>query len=126
MVVGAIYAWRLAWIAHQLPRDPVHLLREARRVVRHSLIILQSTQAGAISRRILASREWLQGRGAFQAARTLGVVRGCGSSLRPKTLMDPPRLHKLFADAGWRVSKHEPQHWPLTRVSRDLFVLERM
>jgi hypothetical protein len=39
--------------------------------------------------------------------------------------MDRSRLHQLFSDAGWRVARHEPQYWPLTNLSRDLFVLEK-
>ena len=55
----------------------------------------------------------------------LGVVRGNDTSLQPTTFMDRPRLQQLFTNAGWRVARHEPQYWPLTNVSRDLFVLEK-
>jgi SAM-dependent methyltransferase len=107
------------------PPEPERLLSEARRIVSQSLIVLQSAYRGRLSRRVLACREWMQGRGAFRAARTLGVVRGSGASLDPTTSLDRPRLKQLFAETGWRITAHHPQYWPLTCVSRDLFVLEK-
>jgi SAM-dependent methyltransferase len=107
------------------PPDPLALLAEARRVIARRLIVIQSTHQGGVSRRLLAAREFAQGRGALAAARRLGLVRTSGAPLAPATLMDRPRLERLFADAGWRTTHRSPQHWPLMRLSRDLYVLEK-
>jgi ubiquinone/menaquinone biosynthesis C-methylase UbiE len=105
--------------------DPVRLLREARRVTARSLIIMQSTFEDAWSKKVLRLREWSQGRGAFRAAAAIRMVQGSGESLRPVTFFDRPRLVETFAAAGWRVAAHQPQYWPMTSISRDLFVLEK-
>jgi len=114
----------LLFVLHY-PAEPMILLREARRVISRRLIVLQSTFQGARSRCVLAGREWMQGRGIFRVARMLGLVGGSGASLKPARLFDSQTLRQLFADAGWRVTHHQPQYWPLTRVSRGLYVLEK-
>ena len=107
------------------PADPLGLLREARRVVARRLIVIQSTYQGRVARGLLAAREFVQGRAALGAARRLGLVRTLGSPLSPATLMDRPGLRSLFAGAGWRAAYCSAQPWPLTRLSRDLYVLEK-
>ena len=107
------------------PADPLALLGEARRVIVGPLIVIQSTYQGRVARRLLAAREFVQGRAALGAARRLGLVRTRGTPLSPATLMDRTLLRKLFADAGWRVASRSAQRWPLTRLSRDLYVLEK-
>ena len=107
------------------PRDPLALLREAHRVVRRQLIVVQSTRSGPVARRILATREWFQGRGAFALARRVGLVPPRSCVLRPARVMDHATLERLFREAGWQIEHHAPQTWPLTKVSRDLFVLEK-
>jgi len=109
----------------QYPRDPLALLREAHRVVGMRLIVIQSTQSGGISRRILTAREWAQGRGASAFARRIGFVPQHACPLRPARVMDRRNLRELFREAGWVVRRHAAQAWPLTGVSRDLFVLEK-
>lgn len=107
------------------PADPVSLLREAHRVVRQRLVILQSTWGDARSRWLLRGREWLQGAAAFHAARWVGLIRPCPCPLDVARLFDRPLLEDLFRAAGWTAKHRQEERWPGTRLSRDLYVLEK-
>jgi SAM-dependent methyltransferase len=104
--------------------DPVALLREARRVVAHRLIVLQSTYVGWLALNVLRGREFIQGRGGLQFARWVGLIKAGECSLQPRSFLDPGRLQTLFEHSGWSIKCRLPKYWPLTRVSRDLYVLE--
>jgi SAM-dependent methyltransferase len=109
----------------QYPADPVPLLREAHRVITQRLLVLQSTWGDALARWLLRGREWLQGAGAFHVARRTGLIRPCPCPLRPARLMDRPHLEDLFRASGWTVHRRQEERWPGTRLSRDLYVLEK-
>jgi SAM-dependent methyltransferase len=109
----------------QYPADPLALLREARRVAAGRVIVLQSTHRGRVARGMLAARGFIQGRGAFAVARRVGVVNGCSRALRPRRMFDPDALEHEFAAAGLRIVRREPHAWPMTGLSRDLYLLER-
>jgi SAM-dependent methyltransferase len=99
----------------QYPSDPVPLLREARRVISHRLLILQSTWGDALSRWLLRGREWMQGSVAFHVARRAGLIAPCRCPLRPARLMDRPHLEGLFRASGWSVHRRQEERWPGTR-----------
>jgi SAM-dependent methyltransferase len=105
--------------------DPVALLCEARRVISRRLIVLQSTYEGWYSLMILRCRETVQGRGAFHLARRAGLIRPCRCSLRPRAFLNTGQLESLFKLSGWSVRCRLPQYRLMTRVSRDLYVLEK-
>jgi SAM-dependent methyltransferase len=109
----------------QYPADPLSLLREARRVAAGRIIVLQSTHRGRVARRMLAARGFIQGRGALAVARRVGLVNGCSRALRPRRMFDRDALERLFAAAGLRIVRRDPHAWPMTALSRDLYVLER-
>jgi SAM-dependent methyltransferase len=113
----------LLFVLHY-PQYPIELLREARRVVSGRLIVLQSTYSGGFSRRVLGVREWAQGRAAFGLARRVGLLAPVACPLTPARLMTRATLVHLFRESGWRAVRHSPENWPLTQISRDLFVLE--
>jgi SAM-dependent methyltransferase len=107
------------------PSDPVTLLRDAHRVISSRLVIVQSTWGDAISRWLLWGRERIQGVAAFQVARRAGLIRPCPCPLRPARLMDRQHLEGLFRTSGWTVHCRQAERWPGTRLSRDLYVLEK-
>ena len=39
--------------------------------------------------------------------------------------MDRPHLEDLFRTSGWTVRRRQEEGWPGTRLSRDLYVLEK-
>lgn len=110
----------------QYASAPEALLAEARRVVGRRLIVIQSTWQGRAGLAALHGREWLQGRLAFRVARCCGLVKPCDCPLRPRALLDRPRLAALFSQSGWTVSQLRPAPWPwpFAGLSRDLFILE--
>ena len=114
----------LLFVLHY-PSDPLPLLREAHRVISSRLLVLQSTWGDALSRWLLRGREWIQGAAAFYVARRAGLIRPCLCPLRPARLMDRPHLEDLFRTSGWTVRRRQEQGWPSTRLSRDLYVLEK-
>ncbi len=109
----------------QYPSDPVPLLREARRVIRHRLLILQSTWGDVRSRWLLRGREWVQGVLAFHVAKRAGLIGPCPCPMSTARLMDRPHLEELFRASGWTVQRRQEERWPGTRLSRDLYVLEK-
>jgi len=114
----------LLFVLHY-PADPGPLLCEAHRVLRQRLLVLQSTWGDALSHGLLRGREWLQGIAMFHVALRAGLIRPCPCPLRPARLWDRPNLEQLFRVSGWRVQCRQEERWPGTRLSRDLFVLER-
>lgn len=106
------------------PADPKALLAEACRTCRR-VIVLQSTYVSRFERALLGCREWLQGRGAFAVAKQAKLIPPVECPLRPSTYMTHNQIHDLFAHARLRVVHHTSQYIPFTRLSRDLFVLER-
>lgn len=109
----------------QYPPDPVSLLREAHRIISNRLLILQSTWDDTFSHWLLGRREWLQGAAAFHVAKWAGLIKPCHCPLRPARLMDRPYLEGLFRRSGWTVHCRQEARWPGTRLSRDLYVLEK-
>jgi SAM-dependent methyltransferase len=109
----------------QYPPDPVSLLREVHRIISRRLLILQSTWGDALSRWLLGGREWVQGAAAFHVARRAGLIKPCHCPLRATRLMDRPHLESLFRVSGWIVHCRQEERWPGTRLSRDLYVLEK-
>ena len=117
---GALLLFVLQYVA-----DPAPLLREARRVVRGRLLVIQSTYQGRAGLATLRGREWLQGRFALRLASRLGLVAAADeSALRPRAYLTRQRLGELFTAAGWRATHCQPAPWPLVGLSRDLYVLE--
>jgi SAM-dependent methyltransferase len=114
----------LLFVLHY-PADPESLLREAHRIIRQRLLILQATWGDALSRWLLRGREWLQGAAAFHVARRAGLIRPCPCPLRATQLLDRPHLEELFRASGWTVQHRQEDCWPGTRLSRDLYVLEK-
>jgi ubiquinone/menaquinone biosynthesis C-methylase UbiE len=106
--------------------NPVTLLREAKRVTSGNLIIIQSTYSGIFAYYLLKARDWLQGIFAFYVARFAGLVSNCPCPLYPKTFMKRDILKQIFQEAGWKIIYFEKNGWPLVKVSRDLYVLERV
>ena len=114
----------LLFVLHY-PPDPVPLLREAHRVISSRLLILHSTWGDAFSRWLLRGREWIQGAAAFHVAKWAGLIKPCRCPLHPARLMDRPHLEDLFHTSGWTVHCRQEERWPGTRLSRDLYVLEK-
>jgi SAM-dependent methyltransferase len=109
----------------QYCEDAAGLLAEARRVMRRRLLVWQGTWRGGGARAALAVREYVQGRGAFRAARGCGLIRTLGCPLLPRTYYRREPLEALFATAGWRVACCLPKEPPWPGLSRDLYVLAR-
>lgn len=117
---GALMLFVLQYVA-----DPAPLLREARRVVRGRLLVIQSTWQSHAGLATLRGREWLQGRFALRMARRLGLVAAPDeNALRPRHYLTRRRLGELFTAAGWYAAHCQSAPWPLVGLSRDLYVLE--
>jgi ubiquinone/menaquinone biosynthesis C-methylase UbiE len=106
------------------PTHPLQLLREVRRIC-NRVVVLQSTYATPFERMLLRCREWMQGRGAFAAARCVRFVPQVKCPLTPSAFMQQDQLRLLFRQAGLRVVHHATRRLAFTSLSRDLFVLER-
>lgn len=104
--------------------DPEALLGEARRVIRRRLLVVQSTYRSPVDLALLRAREWAQGRMAFRLARAAGLIKPCGCALTPVQFMTREKLEGLFRRTGWNVGRLQAAYWPMTGLSRDLYVLE--
>ena len=105
--------------------DPVLLLREARRVTRGPLLVLQSVSTSRTGAALLRAREWAQGRGAYRATQWAGLLPRGPHPLNPQCFHTRPSLDRLIAAAGLHLVAREPSvdGWP--GLSRDLLILER-
>lgn len=105
--------------------DPVGLLREARRVTRGPLLVLQSVSASRTGAALLRAREWVQGRGAYRVTQWAGLLPRGPHPLTPRCFHTRPSLDRLIAAAGLHVVAREPSvdGWP--GLSRELLILER-
>lgn len=121
---AAFEAATLLFVLHYAV-DPALLLREARRVTRGPLLVLQSVSASRTGAALLRAREWGQGRGAYRATQWAGLLPRGPHSLTPRCFHTRPSLDRLVAAAGLRVVVREPSvdGWP--GLSRELLGLER-
>jgi hypothetical protein len=113
----------LLFVLHY-PESASHLLRDARRISRGSVIVLQSTYSGALGLFVLRLREFVWGRLAFQMAVFMRLVQDGDCPLHPRRFYTRPELLDEFQRAGFIVRSIHPANWPGLNVSRDLFVLE--
>ncbi len=120
---NSVHAVLILYVLQYL-EDPAVLLREAARVSKGCVIVLQSTCQGAFARRLLGVREFFLGRFGFYLARGAGLVKAAPCSLSPKQRFAPDQLSVLFRSAGLHVDAHEPG-WGFLRLRRELFVLSR-
>lgn len=120
---GTCDASLLLYVLHYAD-DPEALLREAGRVARTRVLLLQSTSERSLSRTLVTIREWITGRLAFQLARIAGMIRPQFCPLAPRRYFARPELEGLITQAGLRiVSRHSSIPGSLL-PSRDLYVLE--
>lgn len=105
--------------------DPQGLLKEARRVTRGRLLLLQSTCTTPLSCLLLRAREWASGRIAFRCARWCGLIRTTGCPLSPKTYFTRSGLSAIVKAAGWTITEHHVVGSVPFGPARDLFVLEK-
>lgn len=113
----------LLFALHYVP-DPAATLRELRRVAARRVLVMQSTLAGRWAKPVLAAREFVQGRGAFHAARLAGWVAAPVCPLKPRRYFRRTELLQLVRQAGLRLLHLEPSHGRRLGISRDLLVLE--
>lgn len=113
----------LLFVLHYAPH-PAELLAEIARICSKQVIVIQSTYTGRFARELLSAREWALGRGALRFARAVGAAPGDPAALHPVRYFTNRELHEVFEASGLRVERVEPERWPLTRLSRDLFVLK--
>lgn len=113
----------LLFVLHY-PESASQLLRDARRVSRGSVIVLQSTYSGAWGLFVLRLREFVWGRLAFEMAVFLRLIQDGDCPLSPRRFYTRPELLDEFQRAGFIVRSIHPANWPGLNVSRDLFVLE--
>jgi SAM-dependent methyltransferase len=104
--------------------DPVAFLSELRRTGRGRLLIIQSVYAGVLGEVVLRAREFVQGRGAFRAARALKLVPNGADRMRPVHFYTLEELQAVFERAELEVVEHHRSRWLGLGVSRDLYVLE--
>ena len=100
------------------------LLREARRITRGQVIILQSTYDGWWGRIVLGLREYLWGRLAFRLAVLASVITGKECPLKPRRYFTRMELRDLIVSAGFHILAMAPAEWFGLWVSRDLFIVE--
>jgi hypothetical protein len=113
----------LLFVLHY-PESASHLLRDARRISRGSVIVLQSTYSGALGLFVLRLREFVWGRLAFQIAVFMRLVQDGDCPLHPRRFYTRPELLDEFQRAGLIVRSIHPSSWLGLNVSRDLFILE--
>lgn len=113
----------LLFVLHY-PDSPQTLLREARRISRNRVIVVQSTYSGWLGLSVLRLRELFWGRIAYYLAAMVRLVSGGTCPLSPKRYFTRPELVECFQQAGFVVRTVRPSTWPGLRVSRDLFLLE--
>ena len=109
----------------QYPDSVPTLLREARRVTRGTVIVVQSTYSGRFGLLVLRLREFVWGRLAFSLAAWARLVRSKRCPLVPHHFFTRQELVNAFQSSGFNVRALETLNWPGLNVSRDLFVLER-
>ena len=86
--------------------DPVAFLSELRRTGRGRLLIIQSVYAGVLGEVVLRAREFVQGRGAFRAARALKLVPNGADRMRPVHFYTLEELQAVFERAELEVVEH--------------------
>ena len=106
--------------------QPARLLREAMRVSRGPLIVLQSVYTCAWGSALLRMREWGQGRGAYQVVQWAGLLPKGPHPLSPRCYHTHDSLRSLFASANLAAKVQQPSNdgWP--GISRELIILERI
>ena len=120
---GAFDACLLAFVL-SYPDDPAALLREAGRVARRRVLVLQSSPRGVAGRIALRLRSWVQGRLAFRLCSILRLIPPTATPLRPRRMLSREQVGELADDAGLKLARVVPESGLLGLVSRDLFVLE--
>ena len=120
---GYFDAVLLMYVLHY-PADAAELLREASRIAKGPLIVLQSTYAGGAARAALRAREFLYGRFGFYLSRAAGLVAAESCPLTPTRYFTREELASVFSAAGLVVRATESL-FTFRSLRRDLFVLER-
>lgn len=108
----------------QYAEDPAALLREASRLARRRVLVVQSSFEGRLACLLLGMREHLWGPVALGVARGLGLVGRFESPLVTRRHYRQTDLRELFARCGLEEISLESESWPLLAVRRDFFVLE--
>ncbi len=108
----------------QYPADPLSLLREAKRISKGRVIVLQSTYESTWGRFWLRLRGFVWGSLAFHLARWMRVIRFQDCPLDNRRVYSRPELRTLFTQAGLTIQSWEPQEWHRLNISRDLYRLE--
>jgi SAM-dependent methyltransferase len=120
------FAAALILFVLQYSPDPVHLLREAARVSRGPVLVLQSTCAGRVSEAALRLYDLAWGPLAFTVARAAGLVAAERAPLFARALASRSTLRRTFEAAHLRPRPVRRERWPLLAVQRELYVLERL
>ncbi len=120
---GVFDACLLAFVL-RYPDDPAALLREAGRVARLRVLVLQSSPRGRAGRIALRLRSWVQGRVAFRLCAILRLIPTSPTPLRPRRTLSREQVGELAGEAGLKLARLVPEPGLLGLVSRDLFVLE--
>jgi len=84
----------------QYPESVSRLLLEARRVTQGSVIVVQSTYAGALGLLVLRIREFVWGQLAFQLAALMRLIRYDYCPLRPYRFLLDENYSKSFVRPG--------------------------
>lgn len=108
----------------QYAEDPAVLLREASRLARGKVLVVQSSFEGSLARVLLGVREHLWGPVALAVARGLGLVGDFESPLVTRRHYRRSDLRELFERCGLEEVYSESESWPGLAVRRDFFVLD--
>lgn len=112
------------YVLHYSP-DPARLLREARRVCRGPVLVMQTVYAGRIAESALRLYDLGWGPLAFAVAQAARLVAPGRAPLYARALASRPLMARIAAQAGLRARLVRVAPWPLLNISRELYLLER-
>lgn len=86
------------------PDDPVAVLKEAARVTRGPVILVQTLHSGPVGRAWVRIREFVWTIAAFHVSKMIGYIPGGATfSMRTRRYYTDPQLRSALASAGLRV-----------------------
>jgi SAM-dependent methyltransferase len=106
-------------------QEPVRLLREARRITRGPVLVLQSVYRGCSGLVALRANDVVWGPLAFGLARASGLIDPVSCPLRAQQYFTRVLMGDIFEQAGFGGMRQEPGPWPRALIERELFILER-